>query len=164
MFQVKTNFGFKNFWSQKILVLKKLDLQKEFCVKNICSNKKCRQNFFLISKKVWSINMHMGGFDQPQQKYAGTSENRIITISAVFYPVNKTLRKLACILLGFISTQILKVGLKRCKQRNVGLLSKYNKPRWQANHQLSTSFHQLQLAMANSAISSWIKRLKKTLG
>ena len=59
--------------------------------------------------------MHMGGFDQPQQKYAGTSENRIITISAVFYPVNKTLRKLACILLGFISTQILKVGLKRCK-------------------------------------------------
>ena len=43
----------------------------------------------------------------------------------------------------------------------VGLLSKHNMTRCLANHQLSTSYQQLQLSMANSAIPSHIKQEQK---
>ena len=33
----------------------------------------------------------MGDFNQPQQKYAGTGENRNIAMPVIFYPVIKTL-------------------------------------------------------------------------
>ena len=45
----------------------------------------------------------MGGFTQPQQKYAGTFENCNI---AIFYPINKTFWKFLYISFGSVSTQI----------------------------------------------------------